>query len=106
MSLMMQIKWWGGAVVRASDCWSQGQQFEPCSAHRAKGERYLKPKQPYGSLSRIYRKLYMRVKWGAAYCSEVSGEWIMDNTSLIVTGLIVDKIESFDSCHWLLKQLE
>ena len=39
------IQWWGGAVVKASDCWSQGQQFEPCSAHRAKGERCLKPKQ-------------------------------------------------------------
>ena len=36
--------------------------YGAATAHRAKGEIYLKPKEPYGSLSRMYRKLWMRVK--------------------------------------------
>ena len=40
----------------------------------AKCESYLEPMQPPGSLSRMYNKLYMKVKWGAAHCSEVSDE--------------------------------
>ena len=35
-----------------------------------------------GSLSRMYNKLYTRVKWWAAHCSEVSDEFSMDYTSL------------------------
>ena len=54
----------------------------------AKGESYLDPMQRLGSLSRMYKKLCMRVEWGAAHCSKVSDELSMDYNSVTITALI------------------
>ena len=57
-----------------------------------------------GSLSRMYNKLCMRVKWGAAHCSQVSGN--LRYGLHFLNRHWLDILESFDSCHWLSKLLE